>query len=139
MIFCSSRPRRTTRRIRGRAVKALRSGRSQLCWRGFESHRMQHLFWFFCCVLVVPEVVLTQLHLCAEVGVGMGWTVFTGFIGHGGASVCHVSIKSFIILQCLMRSFSYNSKEASTSQANKKRLWRYRDSSPGQADHNRLC
>jgi hypothetical protein len=32
------------RRIRGRAVKALRSGRSQLCWRGFESHRMQHLF-----------------------------------------------------------------------------------------------
>ena len=31
-------------RIRGRAVKALRSGRSQLCWRGFESHRMQ----FFC-------------------------------------------------------------------------------------------
>jgi hypothetical protein len=25
------------RRIRGRAVKALRSGRSQLCWRGFES------------------------------------------------------------------------------------------------------
>jgi hypothetical protein len=48
MIFCSSRPRRTTRRIRGRAVKALRSGRSQLCWRGFESHRMQHLFCFFC-------------------------------------------------------------------------------------------
>ena len=48
MIFCSSRTRRFTRRIRGRAVKALRSGRSQLCWRGFESHRMQHLFAFFC-------------------------------------------------------------------------------------------
>jgi hypothetical protein len=47
MIFCSSLPQRTTRRIRGRAVKALRSGRSQLCWRGFESHRMQHLFCFF--------------------------------------------------------------------------------------------
>lgn len=31
--------------IRGRAVKALRSGRSQLCWRGFESHRM-YLFFF---------------------------------------------------------------------------------------------
>ena len=30
--------------IRGRAVKALRSGRSQLCWRGFESHRMHHSF-----------------------------------------------------------------------------------------------
>ena len=37
-IFCYSS-------IRGRAVKALRSGRSQLCWRGFESHRM-HLFFF---------------------------------------------------------------------------------------------
>ena len=35
----------THERIRGRAVKALRSGRSQLCWRGFESHRMQ--FFFF--------------------------------------------------------------------------------------------
>jgi hypothetical protein len=33
------------RRIRGRAVKALRSGRSPLCGRGFESHRMQ-LFFF---------------------------------------------------------------------------------------------
>ena len=31
-------------RIRGRAVKALRSGRSQLCWRGFESHRMHDFF-----------------------------------------------------------------------------------------------
>ena len=30
-----------TVRIRGRVVKALRSGRSQLCWRGFESRRMQ--------------------------------------------------------------------------------------------------
>ena len=34
-------------RIRGRAVKALRSGRSQLCWRGFESHRMQLFFSLF--------------------------------------------------------------------------------------------
>ena len=47
MIFCSSRPYNSIRRIRGRAVKALRSGRSQLCWRGFESHRMQHLFLLF--------------------------------------------------------------------------------------------
>ena len=47
MMFFSCRPQRTTRRIRGRAVKALRSGRSQLCWRWFESHRMQHLFCFF--------------------------------------------------------------------------------------------
>ena len=36
-------------RIRGRAVKALRSGRSQLCWRGFESHRMQRFFLLFFC------------------------------------------------------------------------------------------
>ena len=35
-MFCP-----TQHSIRGRAVKALRSGRSQLCWRGFESHRMQ--------------------------------------------------------------------------------------------------
>ena len=33
-----------TVRIRGRVVKALRSGRSQLCWRGFESRRMQASF-----------------------------------------------------------------------------------------------
>jgi hypothetical protein len=33
-----------TVRIRGRVVKALRSGRSQLCWRGFESRRMQTIF-----------------------------------------------------------------------------------------------
>jgi hypothetical protein len=33
-------------RIRGRAVKALRSGRSQLCWRGFDSHRMQFFLFF---------------------------------------------------------------------------------------------
>jgi hypothetical protein len=57
MIFCSCRPRRTTRRIRGRAVKALRSGRSQLCWRGFESHRMQHLFVFF----VDPRLLSIEL------------------------------------------------------------------------------
>jgi hypothetical protein len=30
--------------IRGRVVKALRSGRSQLCWRGFESRRMHLIF-----------------------------------------------------------------------------------------------
>ena len=31
--------------ICGRVVKALRSGRSQLCWRGFESHRMYTFFF----------------------------------------------------------------------------------------------
>ena len=34
------------KRIRGRAVKALRSGRSHLWWRGFDSHRMQIFFIF---------------------------------------------------------------------------------------------
>ena len=72
MIFCSSRPRRTTRRIRGRAVKALRSGRSQLCWRGFESHRMQHLFCFFC-RLQVTLFRTRRASLLAHVsGVGVG-------------------------------------------------------------------
>jgi hypothetical protein len=45
MFFYWGLPHRSMRRIRGRAVKALRSGRSQLCWRGFESHRMQHIFF----------------------------------------------------------------------------------------------
>ena len=31
------------------------------------------------------------------------------------------------------------SRQSLPRQADKKRLWRYRDSSPGQADHNRLC
>jgi hypothetical protein len=39
--------------IRGRAVKALRSGRSQLCWRGFDSHRMH--FFTLHCILNVPS------------------------------------------------------------------------------------
>jgi hypothetical protein len=39
--------------IRGRAVKALRSGRSQLCWRGFDSRRM-HFFFFFFSFLPLP-------------------------------------------------------------------------------------
>ncbi len=62
--------------ICGRVVKALRSGRSQLCWRGFESHRM-YTFFFFLIFLKEEE--------------------------------------------------------------EEKKSWRYRDSSPGQADHNRLC
>ena len=35
---------RSVSSIRGRVVKALRSGRSQHCWRGFESHRMHFYF-----------------------------------------------------------------------------------------------
>ena len=46
-LFSSLVFRRSICRIRGRAVKALRSGRSHLWWRGFESHRMQHLFGCF--------------------------------------------------------------------------------------------
>jgi hypothetical protein len=76
MIFCSSRTRRTTRRIRGRAVKALRSGRSQLCWRGFESHRMQHFFGF----LLAPDYLLSDLWLdCTNVSANAG--------GRGGGLV----------------------------------------------------
>jgi hypothetical protein len=67
MFFCSSRHGRTTRRIRGRAVKALRSGRSQLCWRGFESHRMQHLFCFFC--RPSPQLLF--------IGLGCGFVTYT--------------------------------------------------------------
>jgi hypothetical protein len=74
MIFCLSRPRRTTRRIRGRAVKALRSGRSQLCWRGFESHRMQHLFCFF----VDPRL------LSIELAVEAWWLACTNVSARGG-------------------------------------------------------
>ena len=76
MIFFSSLTYRITRRIRGRAVKALRSGRSQLCWRGFESHRMQHLFVF----LLAPDYFLSGswldcLHqrLCRGGGGIKGW------------------------------------------------------------------
>jgi hypothetical protein len=49
-------------RIRGRAVKALRSGRSQLCWRGFESHRMQLFSFGFI------ELVIYMLALIAQLG-----------------------------------------------------------------------
>ena len=46
-FFCAVLLDSPTPRIRGRAVKALRSGRSHLWWRGFESHRMQHLFFAY--------------------------------------------------------------------------------------------
>ena len=72
--------------IRGRAVKALRSGRSQLCWRGFESHRMQHLFWcFFVGCLLSLRIVLIQPYLSAGVGAGRRWMGCMGYIGLGGA------------------------------------------------------
>ena len=47
------------RRIRGRAVKALRSGRSPLCGRGFESHRMQ--LFFFSSFPERPAFVLSSM------------------------------------------------------------------------------
>ncbi len=54
------------RRIRGRAVKALRSGRSPLCGRGFESHRMQH--FFFSSPPERPAFVLRSIALVFQTG-----------------------------------------------------------------------
>jgi hypothetical protein len=134
MIFCSSCTCRTTRRIRGRAVKALRSGRSQLCWRGFESHRMQHLFCFFVDYDSFPsDSWLGGLHQLLQwlrkrgLGSRRSTRIYTG---HPTTSVGPRPPED------IQKAFK---AEPPPSQPAKQGLWRYRDSSPGQADHNRLC
>ena len=89
MIFCSSPPRGTISRIRGRAVKALRSGRSQLCWRGFESHRMQHLL----CFNIDPKIFSIGLAVVA------GWLVPTSLqrAVAGGVSVCFMALTNLAV------------------------------------------
>jgi hypothetical protein len=103
MIFCSSRPRRTIRRIRGRAVKALRSGRSQLCWRGFESHRMQHLFCVFLSVPCFPSDSVAFV-VCTHISVVGAPTVLHWSLNNMMQDPCNMAERSAHTNSCLGRA-----------------------------------
>ena len=107
-FFCAVLLDSPTPRIRGRAVKALRSGRSHLWWRGFESHRMQ---WVFFCAATRTTTPTTTTETDPPQTDPPQHTDTT----------------------------TENRKQQKTENNKKRLVWRYRDSSPGQADHNRLC